>query len=78
MLEHFYESSWHLRQLRPAPFVESIDTLAGRLHQVGYRRRYSQRILWVVGKFNDYARAIGIETAEAINESLMQRFVWKC
>ena len=74
MLEHFYESSWHLRRLRQAPFSESIDALASRLHQLGYPRRYSQRILWVVGKFNDYARAVGIETAEVVNESLMQHF----
>ena len=75
MLEHFYESSSHLRQLRQAPFSESINSLASRLYQLGYPRRYSQRILWLVGKFNDYARAIGIANAEAVNESLMQRFV---
>ena len=75
MLEHFYESSWHLRQLRQAPFSESINALASRLYQLGYPQRYGQRILWVVGKFNDYARAIGIANAEAVNESLMQRFV---
>lgn len=63
------------QKLRQAPFVESINALAGRLHQLGYRRRYGQRILWVLGKFNDYARAVGIETAEAVDESLMQRFV---
>jgi integrase/recombinase XerD len=77
MLEHFYESSWHLRQLRQAPFTESINTLASSLYQLGYPQRYGQRILWVVGKFNDYARAIGIANAEAVNESLMQRFVDK-
>jgi len=75
MLEHFYESAWHLRRLRQMPFVECIDSLADRLHQLGHSRRYSQRILWVAGKFNDYARAIGIEGAGAVNQSLMQRFV---
>jgi hypothetical protein len=75
MLEHFYKSSWHLRRLRQAPFAQFIDALAGRFHQLGYRRRYGQRILWVVGKFNDYARATGIQSAEGVNESLMTRFV---
>lgn len=75
MLEHFYKSSWHLGQLRQAPFSESINALARRLYQLGYPRRYGQRILWVVGKFNDYARAIGIANVEAVNERLMQRFV---
>ena len=36
MLEHFYESSSHLRQLRQAPFSESINSLASRLYQLGY------------------------------------------
>ena len=75
MLEHFYESSRHLQQLRQPPFAESINAIAGRFHQLGYRRKYGRRILWVVGKFNDYARTIGIESAEEVNESLMQRFV---
>ena len=75
MLEHFYESSRHLQQLRQPPFAESINALAGRLHPLGYRKKYGRRILWVVGKFNDYARTIGIKSAEEVNESLLQHFV---
>lgn len=75
MLEHFYQSSRYLRQLRQAPFAASIDALADKFHQLGYGRKYGRRILWLLGKFNDYARAIGIETAEGINEILMRHFV---
>jgi len=74
MLEHFYESSCRLQQLRQPPLGESIGALAGSFHQLGYTRKYSQKILWIVGNFNDYARTHGIETAEGIDENLMRRF----
>lgn len=74
MLEHFYESSCRLQQLRQPPLAKSIDELARRFHQLGYTRKYSQKILWIVGNFNDYARTHGIETAEGIDGNLMRRF----
>jgi len=74
MLEHYYKSSCRLQQLRQPPLAEPIGTLAGRFHQLGYTRRYGQRILWIVGNFNDYARANGIETAGGIDENLMRCF----
>jgi len=49
MLEHFYQSSRYLRQLRQAPFAASIDALADKFHQLGYGRKYGRRILWIVG-----------------------------
>ena len=75
MLKHYYQLSRFIQQLQQPPFAESINALAGKFHQLGYSRRYAQRILWVVGKFNDYARSTGIENAEEVNENLMQRFV---
>jgi integrase/recombinase XerD len=75
MLEHFYQSSRRLRQLRQTPFAAHIDALAEKFHKLGYGRKYGRRLLWIVGKFNDFARAIGIETAAGVNESLMRRFV---
>jgi hypothetical protein len=75
MLEHFYKSSRYLQHLQQPPFAESINALAGRFYQLGYPKRYSQRVLWVVGKFNDYARTIGIGRAEEVHKSLVQRFV---
>ena len=75
MLEHFYESSRHLQELRRPPLAESINALAGRFHQLGYTNSYVHKILWVVGKFNDYTRTIGIESAEEVNESMVRRFV---
>lgn len=77
MLKYYYHSSRYLQQLRQPPLAESINSLAGRFHQLGYARRYGRRILWVVGQFNDYARTIGIESAERVNESLMRDFVDK-
>jgi site-specific recombinase XerD len=77
MLKNIYKSSWRLQWLRQAPLAESIDALAGRFHQAGYSRRYSQRLLWIAGKFNDHARSIGIETAEEVNDGLMRHFAEK-
>ena len=67
MLEHLFQSSKHLAQLRQAPFAAAIDALADKFYRLGYTKRYSQRILWIVGKFNDYARALGIGTAARIH-----------
>jgi site-specific recombinase XerD len=75
MLEHLFQSSKHLAQLRQAPFARTIDALADKFYRLGYAKRYSQRILWIVGQFNDYARALGIGTAAEVNESLMRHFV---
>jgi len=75
MLEHFYKSPRHLQQLRQPPLEKVINALAGKFQQLGYQRRYAQRILWVMGKFNNYARAIGIEKAEGANQRLVQHFI---
>ena len=75
MLEHFYESSSSLLRLDHGPFVKQMNGLADRLYQTGYRRKYGQRILWTVGKFNEFARAAGIEGAEEINQQLIRRFL---
>lgn len=75
MLEHFYESPWHLQHLRREPLVEHVDEFAGRLYRLGFTRRSGQRILCLTGKFNDFARSIRIESAEQIDESLIKRFV---
>lgn len=74
MLEHFYQSPRYLGWLRQAPFAESIDVLADKFHKLGYGRKYSRKILWNVGKFNDYARTAGIQSAAEVNESLMRCF----
>jgi len=75
MLEYFYESPWHLQHLRQGLLAEHVNSLAARLHRLGYARGSGQRILWLVGKFNDFARAIPIETAEQVDERLIKRFV---
>ena len=75
MLEHFYQSPCSLRLLRGRPFLEHMDGLAGKLYQMGYGRKYAQRILWSVGKFNEFAQKVGVETADEINEQLMRRFL---
>jgi len=75
MLEHFYESSGSLRRLSQGLFGEHLNGLAERLHQLGYHRRYGQKILWTVGKFNEFARKVGIQCPEEINKPLMRRFL---
>ena len=74
MLEHFYESRG-LQQLRQQPLAEAIDALASRFHQLGYRRKYGQRILWKLGEFNDLARTKGIQSAGEVDKGLTNSFV---
>lgn len=44
MLEHFYQSSRRLRQLRQTPFAAHIDALAEKFHKLGYGRKYGRRL----------------------------------
>ena len=75
MLEHFYESPWHLQHLRQEPLSEHMDKFAGRLHRLGFTRRSGQRILCLTGRFNDFARSVRVESVEQIDESLITRFI---
>ena len=75
MLEHFFRSSKHLSYLRKGPFVEAIDFIADKMHRLGYGRKYGCKILSIIGKFNRYARDLGIETAAGFDESVMRRFI---
>jgi integrase/recombinase XerD len=75
MLEHFYESSCSLRRLGQGLFWELMNSLAGRLHQLGYGRKYGQKILWTIGKFSEFVQKIGIQRPEEINKPLMRRFL---
>ena len=75
MLEHFYESSGSLRRLGQGLFLEHMKGLACRLHQLGYRRKYGQRILRTIGKFHEFVRKVGIQCPEEINKPLMRRFL---
>jgi integrase/recombinase XerD len=75
MLEDFYQSSKLLLRLRQAPLASVADGLADKFRRLGYSKRYSQRILWIVGKFNDFARSLGIKSATDLNESLLQLFM---
>jgi integrase/recombinase XerD len=75
MLEHFFRSSRHLSHLRQGPFVGAIDSIANKLHQLGYGRKYGRRILSIIGKFNRYALDLGIEIPTGIDESVVRRFI---
>ena len=75
MLQNFYDSRWHLRHLCQEPLSEHVNGLAGRLRRLGFTRSSGQRILCLVGRFNDFARAVHVETAAQINESLIKRFI---
>jgi hypothetical protein len=62
MLGKIYQSSKHLLRLRQAPLASIVERLADKFRLLGYSKRYSQRILWIVGKFNDFARSLGIKS----------------
>jgi hypothetical protein len=75
MLEKVYQSSKHLLRLRQAPLASIVERLADKFHLLGYSKRYSQRILWIVGKFNDFARSLSIKSVTDLNENLLQQFM---
>ncbi|MDA2924930.1 hypothetical protein MYX65_09805 [Acidobacteria bacterium AH-259-L09] len=75
MLEYFFKAPYRLRQLRHKPLCRHIDVLATELRQLGFTRASGQRILWLTGKFNDFALSVGVENAQRINEWLVERFL---
>lgn len=77
MLEYFYQVPRRLRELRRKPLADHIEALAEKLHRCGFTRGSGQRILKFIGKFNDFARSVGIEKAEDIDEGLIQLFFRK-
>ena len=77
MLEYFYRVPRRVRELRRKPLADHIEALAEKLHRCGFTRGSGQRILKFIGKFNDFARSVGIEKAEDIDEGLIQRFFKK-
>ena len=74
MLEYFFRAPRRLRELRCKPLADHIEALAEKLLRVGFTRGSGQRILNITGKFNDFARSVGVEVAEEIDEGLIQRF----
>ncbi len=77
MLEYFYRVPRRLRELRRKPLADHIEALAEKLRRCGFTRGSGQRILNLIGKFNDFSRTVGIENAEDIDEGLIQRFYEK-
>lgn len=75
MLELFYKSPGSLLRLGQGLFSELLCGIAVRLHQVGYRRKYGQKILWTIARFSEFVRKAGIQRPEEVTESLMQRFL---
>ena len=75
MLEHYFKDPTHLRKLRFGPFAGHIDDLAKELRCSGYAKGSAKMILSMVGKFNYFSRLMGIENAEEINETLIERFL---
>jgi hypothetical protein len=74
MLEYFFKSGWHVQNLRQGPLSKHIDGLAARLKRLGFTRGSGRRYLCLTVKFNDFARAERVETAEQITERLIERF----
>jgi site-specific recombinase XerD len=74
MLEYFFKSPLRLRQLRRKPLSQHIETLAKKLHRLGFTRASGLRILGMVGSFNDFALSVGVENADKLDEGLVKRF----
>ncbi len=77
MLEYFFRAPHRLRELRSNPLGDQIVAFAEKLRRVGFTRASGGRILNNIGKFNDFARSVGVEKAEGIDEGLIQRFFKK-
>ncbi len=77
MLEYFFRAPHRLRELRREPLGDHIEAFAEKLRRVGFTRASGGRILNITGKFNDFARSVGVEKAEGIDEGLIQRFFKK-
>jgi site-specific recombinase XerD len=77
MLKYFFQAPYQLRQLRRKPLSQQIEALAEKLHRLGFKRASGQCILRLAGKFNDFARSVGVETAEGIDERLVKHFFKK-
>ena len=75
MLEHYFKDPTRLRKLRFGPLAGHIDDLAKELRCSGYAKGSARIILTLVGKFNYFARLMGVENAEDINETLIERFL---
>lgn len=74
MLEYFFQASHRLRELRRKPLSEHIESLAEKLRRLGFKRGSGGRILRMVGKFNDFARSVGVQNPEGVDEGLIDRF----
>ena len=74
MIEYFFHAPHRLRHLRRKPLSHYIEALAEKLLRVGFTRASGQRILSLVGKFNEFAGSLGVENPECIDEGLVKRF----
>ena len=46
-----------------------------RSRVLGFTRASGHRILWVIGRFNDFALSLGVQNARRISERLVERFL---
>lgn len=74
MLEYYFKSPTRMRQLRRGPMGEHIDDLAAEFQRHGYCIQAATLLLRLVGRFSQFARMAGIETAGEIDEALIDRF----
>jgi len=75
MLELFFKSRSYIQSLRQGPLSGHIEGLAAKLHRLGFTRGSGRRCLQLTAKFNQFAQAHGIQTAEQITELLVERFI---
>jgi len=64
----------HMNPLWPPPAAAGgirAEVVAARLNRLGFTRGSGRRYLCLTGKFNDFARAGSVATAEQITELLI-------
>ncbi len=74
MLEHYFESSLRLRQLRLSSVGEHLDGFAAWLRLAGYKRRPGQLALRGAAHFGEWASDCGAP-ADRLDEEAVASFV---
>lgn len=74
MLDFYFSSPYHRRQLCRGPLADQLDGLAAALRHDSYAMHTGRRILSVIGQFSQYAGIAGIRV-DAIDEACIARFL---
>ncbi len=74
MLDFYFRSAGHMRQLHEGPLAEHVDGLAAEFQRERYAKTTARRLLSIIGQFNGYMRLVGL-SPDDIDESAAERFL---